>query len=239
MIVYPAMDLMGGHAVRLRQGRFDDVTTYPAQPAHALRGFADAGAEWAHIVDLDGARAGRPEQHELIISLVRTTRLKLQAGGGFRTREDIARMLDAGVERVVIGSLAVKEPEMVSRWLDEFGPERLTLSVDVRMSAGTPMVAVSGWAEDSGMALWDVIALHHKAKHLLLTDIGRDGTLSGPNFQLLDEAVELLPRLRLQASGGVSSLADVNRLRTDGVIIGKALWEGRFTLEEALSLASA
>ena len=91
MIVYPAMDLMGGHAVRLRQGQFDDVTTYPAQPAHALRGFADAGAEWAHIVDLDGARAGRPEQHELIISLARTTRLKLQAGGGFRTREDIAR----------------------------------------------------------------------------------------------------------------------------------------------------
>lgn len=239
MIVYPAMDLMGGRAVRLRQGQFDDATTYPSQPADALRGFADAGAEWAHIVDLDGARAGRPAQHELIASLAGTTRLKLQAGGGFRTRDHVARMLDAGVERVVIGSLAVKEPELVSQWLDEFGPERLTLSVDVRMSDETPVVAVSGWTEDSGLALWDVTALYPTAVHLLLTDIGRDGMLSGPNFTLLDETVERLPGLRIQASGGVSSLADLDRLRTDGAIVGKALWEGRFTLEEALSLARA
>lgn len=239
MIIYPAMDLMGGRAVRLRQGQFDQATTYPSEPADALRGFADAGAEWTHVVDLDGARAGRPVQHELIMSLARSTRLKLQAGGGFRTRDHVARMLDAGVERVVIGSLAVKEPKLVSRWLDEFGPERLTLSVDVRMSNNTPVVAVSGWTEESGLALWDVTALYREAKHLLLTDIGRDGTLGGPNFSLLDEAVELLPGLRIQASGGVSSLADVDRLRTDGVIVGKALWEGRFTLEEALSLARA
>lgn len=239
MIIYPAMDLMGGHAVRLRQGQFDEATTYPSQPADALRGFADAGAEWAHIVDLDGARAGRPVQHELIMSLARSTRLKLQAGGGLRTRSQLAQMLDAGVERVVIGSLAVKEPELVGRWLDEFGPERLTLSVDVRMSEETPVVAVSGWTEESGLALWDVTALYPKAKHLLLTDIGRDGMLSGPNFGLLDEAVERLPSVRVQASGGVSSLADLDRLRTNGVIVGKALWECRFTLEAALSLAGA
>jgi len=239
MIIYPAMDLMGGRVVRLKQGCFDDSTTYPEKPSDALRGFAAAGAEWAHIVDLDGARAGKPVQHELIANLARETALKLQVGGGFRNREQIQSILDAGVERVVIGSLAVKEPELVSRWLDEFGPERLTLSVDVRMSEETPVVAVSGWTEDSGLALWDVTALYPKARHLLLTDIGRDGMLSGPNFGLLDEAVERLPNLRIQASGGVSSIADLERLSTDGAIVGKALWEGRFTLEEALSLAGA
>jgi phosphoribosylformimino-5-aminoimidazole carboxamide ribotide isomerase len=239
MIIYPAMDLMGGRAVRLRQGQFDEATTYSSQPADALRGFSDAGAEWAHIVDLDGAKAGGPVQHDLIISLARVTQLKLQAGGGFRTRDHVARMLDAGVERVVIGSLAVKEPGLVSRWLDEFGPERLTLSLDVRLSDETPVVAVSGWTEDSGLTLWDVTGLYPTAQHLLLTDIGRDGMLSGPNFALLDEAVDRLGGVRIQASGGVSSLADLHRLRTDGVIVGKALWEGRFTLEEALSLARA
>ena len=239
MIIYPAMDLMGGRVVRLRQGRFDETTTYPEQPAEALRGFAAAGAEWAHVVDLDGARAGGPVQHNLIAALARETTLKLQVGGGFRNREQIQSIIDAGVERVVIGSLAVKEPELVSRWLDEFGPERLTLSVDVRMSEETPVVAVSGWTEDSGLTLWDVTALYPKARHLLLTDIGRDGMLSGPNFGLLDQAVERLPDLRIQASGGVSSIEDLERLRTDGAIVGKALWEGRFTLEEALSLAGA
>jgi phosphoribosylformimino-5-aminoimidazole carboxamide ribotide isomerase len=223
----------------LRQGRFDETTTYPEQPAEALRGFAAAGAEWAHVVDLDGARAGGPVQHNLIAALARKTTLKLQVGGGFRNREQIRSIIDAGVERIVIGSLAVKEPELVSRWLDEFGPERLTLSVDVRMSEETPVVAVSGWTEDSGLTLWDVTALYPKARHLLLTDIGRDGMLSGPNFGLLDEAVERLPDLRIQASGGVSSIEDLERLRTHGAIVGKALWEGRFTLEEALSLAGA
>lgn len=239
MMIYPAMDLMGGRAVRLRQGRFDRSTTYGAQPADALREFAEAGAECAHVVDLDGARAGRPVQHGLIANLADSTPLKLQAGGGFRTREQVERMLKAGVARVVIGSLAVQEPRLVGEWLDEFGPERITLSVDVRMSAGTPIVAVSGWTESSGLTLWDVVGLYPTARHLLLTDIGRDGMLTGPNFALLDEAVERLPGFRIQASGGISAIADLRRLSTDGAIVGKALWEGRFSLEEALSLACA
>jgi len=239
MIIYPAMDLMGGRVVRLRQGRFDETTTYPEQPAYALRSFAAAGAEWAHIVDLDGARAGRPVQHELIAALARETTLKLQVGGGFRTAEHVEAMLDAGVERVVIGSLAVKDPGLVNRWIDEFGPDRLVLSLDIRMIDDSPVVAVSGWAENSKSTLWEVTAQFPTARHLLLTDIGRDGMLSGPNFDLLDQAVERLPDLRIQASGGVSSIEDLERLRTDGAIVGKALWEGRFTLEEALSLAGA
>jgi len=239
MIIYPAMDLMAGRVVRLKQGRFEDSTIYSSDPADGLRGFAKAGATWAHVVDLDGARAKAPVQHQLIAALARTAGLKLQVGGGFRTHEQVAKMLDAGVERVVIGSLAVKEPQLVSQWLDEFGPERLTLSVDVRMSDETPMVAVSVWTESSGLTLWDVAALYPKALHLLLTDIGRDGMLEGPNFELLDEAVERLPGLRIQASGGISSIADIKRLRTDGAIVGRALWEGRIGIEEALALARA
>lgn len=236
MILYPAMDLMGGKVVRLRQGRFDDATSYTDDPAQALRTFAEAGAEWTHIVDLDGARAGEPMQHELVAKLAAATPLKLQVAGGFRNREQITRMFDAGVERVVIGSLAVKQPETVAGFLSEFGAERITLSLDVRVF-GTPMVAVSGWTEDSGRSLWDIAALYPQAVHLLLTDIGLDGMLEGPNFALYEEAGRRLPHLRIQASGGVSSLTDLDRLDTDGAIVGKALWEGRVRLEDALARA--
>ncbi|MDP9423128.1 MAG: 1-(5-phosphoribosyl)-5-[(5-phosphoribosylamino)methylideneamino] imidazole-4-carboxamide isomerase [Pseudomonadota bacterium] len=239
MIVYPAMDLMDGRVVRLRQGRFDDSTVYSDDPAAALEAFAEAGVEWAHVVDLDGARAGRPVQHELIAELATTVPLRLQVAGGFRERDQLARMFEAGVARVVIGSLAVKQPEAVRGFLDEFGPDRIALSLDVRIVDDTPMVAISGWAEDSRRTLWDIAALYPAAQHLLLTDIGCDGMLQGPNFALYAEAAQRLPHLRIQASGGISSLGDLERLSTDGAIVGKALWEGRIALEEALGLARA
>jgi phosphoribosylformimino-5-aminoimidazole carboxamide ribotide isomerase len=234
MILYPAMDLMGGRVVRLAQGRFEDATTYSSDPAEALARFADSGAEWAHVVDLDGARARQPVQHELIASLSRGAALSLQVAGGFRTRDQLARMFDAGVGRIVIGSLAVDRPDLLQSFLAEFGGERITLSLDVRLVDGVPVVATAGWTEDSGRSLWDVAALYPEARHLLLTDIGRDGMLAGPNFQLLEEAAGRLPHLAIQASGGVSSLDDLRRLRTAGAIVGKALWEGRIDLAEAL-----
>ena len=239
MIIYPAMDLMGGQVVRLRQGRFDESTTYSADPESALQQFAAAGAQWAHIVDLDGARAGEPVQHALISKLAAAVPLKLQVGGGVRSREDVEGLLGAGVARVVVGSVAVRYPEIMRDWIAEFERERITLALDVRIIAGNPQVAISGWAEDSGLSLWDVAARYPDARHLLLTDIGRDGELAGPNFQLLDEAVERLPHLAVQASGGVSSLVDLKRLRTAGAVVGKALWEGRVQLKEALDLAGA
>jgi phosphoribosylformimino-5-aminoimidazole carboxamide ribotide isomerase len=234
MILYPAMDLMGGRVVRLAQGRFEDATTYPGDPGEALAAFAAAGATWAHVVDLDGARAGAPVQHDLLCELGRTAPLALQVAGGFRTAEQIARVLEAGVARVVIGSLAVKQPELVRGFLDRFGGEQITLSLDVRLVDGEPMVATLGWTEDSGRSLWDIAALYPKARHLLLTDIGRDGMLAGPNFELLEEAGRRLPHLFIQASGGVSSLEDLTRLDTAGAIVGKALWEGRIDLAEVL-----
>ena len=239
MIILPAMDLIGGQAVRLQQGRFDAVTTYPTEPLEALQQFAAAGAQWAHIVDLDGAKAGRPVQADLICELAGATPLSLQVAGGYRDRDQIARVMDAGVARVVIGSLAVKRPDLVREWIDDFGPDRITLSLDVRLIDGVPMVATAGWAEDSGTSLWDIAAQFPNARHILVTDIGRDGMLAGPNFALYEEIAERLPHLKVQASGGVSSLADLERLRTDGAIVGKALWEGRIALEEALGLARA
>jgi phosphoribosylformimino-5-aminoimidazole carboxamide ribotide isomerase len=131
----------------------------------------------------------------------------------------------------------VKEPALVGEWIDEFGAEHITLSLDVRVADGVPMVSVSGWTEASGVSLWDVAAHYPNARHLLLTDISRDGMLMGPNVELLDDAGERLPHMRIQASGGITSITDLARLRTDGAIIGKAIWDGLIALEEALSLA--
>lgn len=242
MIIYPAMDLMGGQCVRLSQGRFDDATTYSADPAAALAAFAEAGAEWTHIVDLDGARAGEPRQHDLIAGLARTASQQLQVAGGFRDRDQISRMLSAGVGRVVIGSLAVKDPALVNAFLAEFGGDRITLALDVNLVNGVPMVATAGWTETSGSSLWDIAALYPDARHLLVTDIGRDGMMAGPNVALVAEAARRLPHLAVQASGGVSSLDDITELLPSGAagaIVGKALWEGKVDLKEAIARARA
>jgi len=237
MIVYPAMDLLGGRCVRLAQGRFEAVTRYLTDPADALAGFAAAGASWAHVVDLDGARDRSPRQHELIAKLARDATLDLQVAGGFREREHLEMMFEAGVGRVVIGSLAVQQPETVREFIADYGGDRITLALDVNMVDGLPMVATAGWAETSGLSLWEVADLYPDARHLLVTDIGRDGMMSGPNLDLLTEAVARLPHLAVQASGGVASLNDLKTLPTAGVIIGKALWEQRFELAEAIAIA--
>ena len=239
MILYPAMDLMGGRCVRLAQGRFDDATVYSDDPAEGLAGFARAGAGWAHVVDLDGARAGEPRQHDLIASLARQSSLSLQVAGGFRDRAQIARMLDAGVGRVVVGSLAVKDPERVNVFLAEFGGDCVTLALDVNIVDGTPMVATAGWTETSPDSLWDVAARFPDARHHLVTDISRDGMRTGFNRALLTHPVERLPHLAVQASGGIASVEDLRGLPTAGAILGRALWEGRIDLQEALSVAGA
>jgi len=232
MIVYPAMDLIGGSPVRLRQGRFEDTTFYDEAPAAALTRFAAAGATWAHIVDLDGTRVGEPVQHGLIGNLARTTGLQLQVAGGIRTAGHVARLFEAGVARAVVGSLCVTRPDLVASMLDSFGPERVTLALDVRVEDGTPQVAMHGWQAASGLSLWEVADRFPAARHLLLTDIGCDGMLLGPNLDLYAEAAERLPHLAIQASGGISSLGDIAQLPTDGAIVGKALWEGRLPLEQ-------
>ncbi|MDT9597343.1 1-(5-phosphoribosyl)-5-[(5-phosphoribosylamino)methylideneamino]imidazole-4-carboxamide isomerase [Sphingosinicella rhizophila] len=242
MIVLPAMDLIGGRCVRLAQGRFDDATIYSGEPIEAVLSFQEKGAEWVHIVDLDGAREGRPVQHELIARIAGAADVNLQVAGGIREEAQLTRLFEAGVARVVIGSLAVKQPELVRSFLDRFGPDRITLALDVNIVDGEPMVAVSGWTETSRQSLWDVAAFYPDARHLLATDIGRDGMMSGPNITLLAETVRRLPHLAVQVSGGVSSLDDLDRSAkagAAGAIVGKALWEGKIDLGEALARARA
>ena len=237
MIVYPALDLIGGQCVRLAQGRFDDVTSYLLDPAEAALGFEEAGAEWAHVVDLDGAREGRPCQHGLIVDIALSVSMKLQVAGGFREPEHFTRVFDAGVDRVVIGSLAVTDPEMVRTLYDRFGPERIALALDVRTESGIPMVMTSGWTELSGRSLWDVAALYPEARHLVVTDISRDGMLGGPNIDLMTEAARRFPGVAIQASGGIASLGDLRHLKAAGAagaIMGKALWEQRVDLRGAI-----
>jgi phosphoribosylformimino-5-aminoimidazole carboxamide ribotide isomerase len=238
MILYPAIDLIEGRCVRLAQGDFERETRYDEEPAAALARFADEGATWAHIVDLDGAKAKEPRQHELLATLANSARLKLQVAGGVRSSDHVATLLDAGVSRVVVGSLAVNDPPAFTAMLDKFGPDQLTLALDVRIERKHAIVATHGWAEGSGQTLDHVLKLFPKVRNLLVTDIGRDGMLTGPNLPLIEAIVARWPQVALQASGGVATLADLTALaRTGaaGAIVGKALWEGRFTVAEAIN----
>lgn len=242
MIVYPAIDLKDGVCVRLMHGRFDQVTRYDDSPAARLAAFAAEGAAWVHIVDLDGAEAGRAMQHALIGELAASVSVKVQCGGGVRSADDVARLLDAGVARVVVGSLAVTQPDQVTAWLDRFGPERLTLALDVKMVGGLPVPALKGWTEAAGVDLWSALERYPigTIRHLLVTDVGRDGALAGPNIDLLARVRARRPDLAVQASGGVSSLADLEAAKgigCAGAIVGRALYEGRFTVAEAIDVS--
>lgn len=240
MILLPAIDLIAGRCVRLAQGDFALETEYSADPRSALGQFVDAGAEEIHLVDLDGARAREPRQHRLLTELARSTGAKLQIAGGFRTAEEVARMLDSGAARVVIGSLALDSPDAFAGLLERFGPDRLTLALDVRLASSVPMVASHGWLEDSGRTLNDVLRQFPSVQHLLVTDIARDGMLSGPNIALMQSIVAAYPQIALQASGGVAELGDLDLLRDLGAaraIVGKAIWEGRFSVQEGIARA--
>lgn len=242
MIIYPAIDLRNGVAVRLMHGRFDQVTAYDDNPAARLAGFVASGAQWAHIVDLDGAEAGRAMQHGLIGELAGAIDIRIQTGGGVRSAEDVQAFLDAGVSRVVVGSLAVSAPERVNNWLARFGVDSLTLAIDVRADGERWVPSLKGWTQAADVDLWTALDRYPvgAAKHLLVTDVGRDGAMTGPNLELLAEIMLRRSDLKVQASGGVASVEDLQAVRAigcDGAIVGRALYEGRFTVAEALAVA--
>jgi phosphoribosylformimino-5-aminoimidazole carboxamide ribotide isomerase len=241
MIIYPAIDLRGGRVVRLTEGKFDQEKSYGNDPLAVARDFAAAGATWLHVVDLDGTKDPTKRQTLLVERLARESGLLVQTGGGIREAAQIESLLAAGARRVIIGSVAVKEPARVREWLGRFGPERIILSPDVRIdSAGVPHVAAAGWQESTGVALDDFLNgfLAAGLVHILCTDIGRDGKLTGPNTALYAGLVKRFPSLQVQASGGVSALDDLRSLRrtgATGAIVGRALYEKKFTLSEALA----
>ena len=237
--ILPALDLRDGVVVRLRQGDYARQTVYADNPRALARRYREAGAAWLHVVDLDGARDGGFTQLGLVGDLARSG-LKVQAGGGVRTREDVQRLLEAGATRVVVGSLAIREPAMVAEWLDAFGSRCLVLALDARPIGDDWRLASAGWTRDEGTRLEDCVAFYaaHGARHVLCTDIARDGMLSGLNTDLYARLAALAPTLAVQASGGVRGLEDVRGARragAAGVVLGRALLDGRFTLAEALS----
>ncbi len=242
MILYPAIDLINGECVRLAQGRFDAVTRYDTDPFKRLSLFNDEHAQWVHIVDLDGAKAGSPQQHELIGRLAKASKAKIQTGGGVRTRAHVQTLLDEGVSAVVVGSAAVKNPEDVRGWLTDFGKDRITLALDVLPTAdGDFDAALHGWVEGSGISLWDVLDYYPVgvAQRILVTDVSRDGMLMGPNMDLMRALRQKRPDLEIQASGGVKSIDDLYDLKALGVhgaIVGKAIYEGLIDLKAALNV---
>lgn len=239
MIVYPAIDILDGKVVRLDKGAFDAVTVYDSDPARVADACCADGAEWVHVVDLSGARDGQQRQTGQTRNICGKG-LRVQAGGGVRTVGDVEGLFRAGVDRVVIGSLAVSQPDRVSRWIEKFGREKICLAFDVRLVGRTYRPALKGWTDTANINLFDTIDMHIDAglKHALVTDISRDGMLSGPNLELYADLIARYPQISWQASGGIASLDDlraVERLGISGVITGKALYEGRFSVSEALS----
>lgn len=237
MMLIPAIDLRDGRCVRLFQGDFEQETRYPVDPVQLAVHYRDLGARWLHIVDLDGAKRGEPVNLPLIAQMRAATGIDVQVGGGVRSRASLEQTL-AVASRVVIGSLAVSQPELVGSWLTEFGGERLTLALDVRLdAAGTPMIATHGWTQASTLSLAAAIERYLPAglRHVLCTDIDRDGALTGPNAELYRECVERWPGIAFQASGGVRDVDDLRALTTARVaatVSGKALLEGRLKPEE-------
>ena len=236
MLLIPAIDICGGRCVRLYQGDFSQETRYSPTPATLLGHYDAWGASWVHIVDLDGARFGRSSQHSLITALVPLTSISLQVGGGVRSGADIELLLKARVSRVVIGSAALERPREVLGWLKEFGPDRICLAFDVRSAGLLPQVRTHAWKSAPGISLWEALAPYGShARHILCTDIARDGTLFGPNLDLYRDAVNRFPQFAWQASGGIRSAADLRSLEDTGVqaaISGKALLEDRIPLTE-------
>lgn len=235
----PAIDLRGGRVVRLKQGDYAQETRYDYTPAELAARYLQAGARWLHMVDLDGARSGDLE-NLAAIETIAASGLQIQAGGGVRSEADVRRLFDAGVARVVVGSVAMREPELVGQWVLAFGADRLTIALDTRWHEGRWSLPSAGWTAMEAGQLDDLAPWYegHGARHLLCTDIDRDGMLSGFNLELYRHLHALAPTLAIQASGGVRSIADIVAAREAGaeaVILGRALLEGRFTLEEALA----
>lgn len=236
--VIPAIDLRGGRVVRLLKGDYARQTDYDFDPLALAENHAALGAEWLHVVDLDGARAGT-QTHLFTLKVLAATGLKLQAGGGIRSEDDVKRLFDAGVSRAVIGSLAVREPGRVAKWVDRYGADRLTLALDARCRDGVWRLASAGWTSDEDVEL-DTLAGFYAtcgARHVLSTDIDRDGAMTGPNIDLYTHLARAFPTLAVQASGGVRSGDDVRAVRASGaagVILGRALLEGKLELADAL-----
>ncbi|WP_428611078.1 1-(5-phosphoribosyl)-5-[(5-phosphoribosylamino)methylideneamino]imidazole-4-carboxamide isomerase [Shewanella sp.] len=240
-MIIPAIDLIDGQVVRLYQGDYAQQTTFDHSPLAQLQSYQAQGATWLHIVDLTGAKDPDKRQTQLIGELVNGLEANIQVGGGIRSEAQVKELLELGVKRVVIGSLAVKQPELVQGWLKTYGSDAICLALDVNINeAGEKIVAVSGWQSGGGKTLESLVAAFapYGLKHALVTDISRDGTLQGSNTELYQEIAQRYPDIAWQASGGIATLEDVAAVRdsgASGIIIGKALLINNFNVKEAIA----
>lgn len=230
--IIPAIDIIGGKCVRLTRGDYDTQTTYGADPVDMVKRFVDHGLTHIHAVDLNGAREGKPLELHLLEKMASVNNARIEWGGGLKRDEDVRDLFNAGATWGVIGSVAVRNPQLMEGWLVRYG-ERMVLGADVRDGK----VAVSGWLEDSDLTIGNLVERFAPfgLGRAIVTEISCDGMLAGPAFELYRALDAKYPAIEFTASGGVSSLADIERLDADGVksvIVGKAIYEGRIRLEE-------
>ena len=233
--VFPAVDISDGRCVRLLQGRFGTETVYSDDPVEVALGFSSAGARWLHIVDLDGAKTGIAANRELVLEVVRRASCPVQAGGGIRSLDDVEEVIAAGANRAVLGTVALEDPDEMARACARYG-ERIAVSLDARSGE----LAAHGWTVGSGIPVEDAVRAFDAAgvATFVYTDVTRDGTMSGPDLAGLARITELT-EVPVVASGGVSTLAEIKSVASlhatgvRGVIVGRALYEGKFTIGEA------
>jgi phosphoribosylformimino-5-aminoimidazole carboxamide ribotide isomerase len=229
----PAIDIIGGRCVRLSQGDYERQTTYDAEPADMVKRFADCGVKRVHVVDLDGAKAAQPENLPTLEKMAGVDGISIEWGGGLKTETAVRQVFDAGAAYAIVGSVAAKQPDLFTTWLNAFGAERMVLGADVREGK----VSVSGWQEDLNLGIEALIDTFqpHGLRQVICTDISRDGMLQGPSFDLYTQLQAAYPDIDFTVSGGISSMDDIRRLNSlnlHKVIIGKAIYEGRISLKE-------
>lgn len=237
MRIIPAIDIIDGKCVRLTQGDYAQKKIYNENPLEVARSFEAAGLTHLHLVDLDGAKRGQVVNWQVIESITSQTSLHVDFGGGIKTTEEIERLINLGVAQVNLGSIAVKEPEKVTEWLKQFGPDRIILSADVK----NEMISINGWQQDSSINIISFLRdyIQRGIAHVTCTDISTDGMLSGPNVELYKVLLLSFPQLHVIASGGVSKIDDLQELKSigvDGVIVGKAIYEGKISLEQLVTI---
>jgi phosphoribosylformimino-5-aminoimidazole carboxamide ribotide isomerase len=231
--IIPAIDLIGGKCVRLSQGDYDRKTVYNDNPLEVARMFEDAGIRRLHLVDLDGAKTNQIVNHKTLETISSKTSLIIDFGGGLKSDKDLEIAFNSGAAMITGGSIAVKESVTFLGWLEKYGPKKIILGADAK----DKKIAVSGWLEATELPILDFIESYTKAgiRKVISTDISHDGMLTGPSFDLYREILEKFPGLELIASGGIASMEDIYRLaemKIPGVIIGKAIYEGKIDLKE-------
>jgi phosphoribosylformimino-5-aminoimidazole carboxamide ribotide isomerase len=240
MRIIPAIDIINGKCVRLSQGDYAEKKIYADDPLDMARKFEDAGLRHLHLVDLDGARSGGIINSNILEKITSQTDLIVDFGGGIKSDQDIKTAFSAGATQVTCGSVAVKKPDLVQRWIEHYGPNRLILGADIKDG----MIAVHGWQETTTLSIEDLLHsyISQGLDHVICTDVAADGMLKGPNFQLYRSLLNTFPHIHLIASGGVTSISDLEKLAElglEGAIIGKAIYEGKITLEELAQLDHA